>query len=366
MGFESYFLIVWDFVRYSQENGVRGRPGPGSAAARSSPTAGHHRLVRSRNGLLLERSSTAARESMPDIDIDFSVRSERVSPRTSATSTAASRSRDHHLRQMAPRRPPRRARVLGLDPRDRRSVAKRSRSRSSGRIPSFEECYAGASICATPTTPIGDTRQIVDAARGLGDASAATRSTPRRWRSPRPSARRHRSPRAAGRATGRRNRQRANGPDGSRRRASVQVVTQLLDGPDRGSSGCRRSTPRPAQPRRDRGHGGTSSAASRGSRSSWSRSLSTTPRPSRCWLTAAFGGRLPARSGRACAIARRSGPTRVRRHRRARVATLSAGSDAAIADYARRQARLRLGRLPDPRLRRSPRRRTAAASTRSS
>ena len=28
MGFSSYFLIVWDFVRYAKENGDRGRPRP--------------------------------------------------------------------------------------------------------------------------------------------------------------------------------------------------------------------------------------------------------------------------------------------------------------------------------------------------
>ena len=32
MGFSSYFLIVWDFVRYAKENGVAVGPGRGSAA----------------------------------------------------------------------------------------------------------------------------------------------------------------------------------------------------------------------------------------------------------------------------------------------------------------------------------------------
>ena len=39
MGFSSYFLIVWDFVRYAKENGIAVGPGRGSAAGRSSPTA---------------------------------------------------------------------------------------------------------------------------------------------------------------------------------------------------------------------------------------------------------------------------------------------------------------------------------------
>jgi len=32
MGFSSYFLIVWDFVRYAKENGIAVGPGRGSAA----------------------------------------------------------------------------------------------------------------------------------------------------------------------------------------------------------------------------------------------------------------------------------------------------------------------------------------------
>ena len=38
MGFESYFLIVWDFVNYAKENGIAVGPGRGSRPARSSPT----------------------------------------------------------------------------------------------------------------------------------------------------------------------------------------------------------------------------------------------------------------------------------------------------------------------------------------
>src|SRR5207247_4278341 len=32
MGFDAYFLIVWDFVRYAKENGIAVGPGRGSAA----------------------------------------------------------------------------------------------------------------------------------------------------------------------------------------------------------------------------------------------------------------------------------------------------------------------------------------------
>ena len=32
MGFNAYFLIVWDFVRFAKENGIAVGPGRGSAA----------------------------------------------------------------------------------------------------------------------------------------------------------------------------------------------------------------------------------------------------------------------------------------------------------------------------------------------
>src|SRR5439155_13100268 len=32
MGFDSYFLIVWDFVRFAKDNGIAVAPGRGSAA----------------------------------------------------------------------------------------------------------------------------------------------------------------------------------------------------------------------------------------------------------------------------------------------------------------------------------------------
>jgi len=37
MGFPSYFLIVWDFVRYAKDNGIAVGPGRGSAAGGGSP-----------------------------------------------------------------------------------------------------------------------------------------------------------------------------------------------------------------------------------------------------------------------------------------------------------------------------------------
>ena len=44
MGFESYFLIVWDFVKYAKDNGIAVGPGRGSAAGSIvSYVLQHHR-----------------------------------------------------------------------------------------------------------------------------------------------------------------------------------------------------------------------------------------------------------------------------------------------------------------------------------
>ncbi|HVH00160.1 MAG TPA: DNA polymerase III subunit alpha [Miltoncostaeaceae bacterium] len=74
MGFASYFLIVWDYMRWARENGVAVGPGRGSAAG--SLVAYSLRIVDLdplAHGLLFERFLNPGRKSMPDIDTDFSV-----------------------------------------------------------------------------------------------------------------------------------------------------------------------------------------------------------------------------------------------------------------------------------------------------
>ena len=74
MGFASYFLIVWDYMRWARENGVAVGPGRGSAAG--SLVAYALRIVNLdplAHGLLFERFLNPGRRSMPDIDTDFSV-----------------------------------------------------------------------------------------------------------------------------------------------------------------------------------------------------------------------------------------------------------------------------------------------------
>ncbi|MDI3258013.1 MAG: DNA polymerase III subunit alpha [Kyrpidia sp.] len=72
MGFSSYFLIVWDFMRFSHEQGIATGPGRGSAAGSLAAYAlGITGVDPVRHKLLFERFLNPERVSMPDIDIDF-------------------------------------------------------------------------------------------------------------------------------------------------------------------------------------------------------------------------------------------------------------------------------------------------------
>jgi DNA polymerase-3 subunit alpha len=73
-GYASYFLIVWDFYRFSRENGIVTGPGRGSAAGSLvAYCLGITSLDPLEHGLLFERFLNKDRVSMPDIDCDFSV-----------------------------------------------------------------------------------------------------------------------------------------------------------------------------------------------------------------------------------------------------------------------------------------------------
>lgn len=72
MGFPSYFLIVWDFIRAARDMGVSVGPGRGSAAG--SAVAYCLKITNIdpvKYDLLFERFLNPDRISMPDIDIDF-------------------------------------------------------------------------------------------------------------------------------------------------------------------------------------------------------------------------------------------------------------------------------------------------------
>src|SRR5688500_2554146 len=74
MGFADYFLIVWDFVKFSKQNGVSVGPGRGSTAGSLAAYCLDITDVDPiKYDLLFERFLNPGRKSMPDIDIDFSV-----------------------------------------------------------------------------------------------------------------------------------------------------------------------------------------------------------------------------------------------------------------------------------------------------
>jgi len=75
MGFPGYFLVVWDFIRYSRERGIPVGPGRGSAAGSLvSYALGITDIDPLEYNLLFERFLNPDRVSMPDIDIDFCMR----------------------------------------------------------------------------------------------------------------------------------------------------------------------------------------------------------------------------------------------------------------------------------------------------
>lgn len=72
MGYVDYFLIVWDFIRFSYENGIPTGPGRGSAAGSIvSYTLGITKIDPIKYNLIFERFLNPERVSMPDIDSDF-------------------------------------------------------------------------------------------------------------------------------------------------------------------------------------------------------------------------------------------------------------------------------------------------------
>lgn len=72
MGFVSYFLITWDFVKWAKDNGVPVGPGRGSAAGSIvAYVLGITDICPIRFGLIFERFLNPERVSPPDIDIDF-------------------------------------------------------------------------------------------------------------------------------------------------------------------------------------------------------------------------------------------------------------------------------------------------------
>lgn len=75
MGFDGYFIIVWDFINYAKTHGVKIGSGRGSGAGSLVCfTIGITNLSPIKYGLIFERFLNPERISMPDLDIDVSDR----------------------------------------------------------------------------------------------------------------------------------------------------------------------------------------------------------------------------------------------------------------------------------------------------
>lgn len=74
MGFSTYFLVVWDYIKYARDNNIPVGPGRGSAAGSLvAYTMGITNIDPVHHGLLFERFLNPERKSMPDIDTDFCI-----------------------------------------------------------------------------------------------------------------------------------------------------------------------------------------------------------------------------------------------------------------------------------------------------
>ena len=170
MGFASYFLIVWDFVRYAKENGIAVGPGRGSAAGSIvAYSLGITDLDPLAHGLLFERFLNPARKSMPDIDIDFSVKGrEQVIRYVADKYGRESVAQIITFGRMAPRAATRdAARVLGFSNAKGDELAKKIPEPIMGRSPSFDDCLKAGEELRKAYDADQDAKQIVDVAKGL-------------------------------------------------------------------------------------------------------------------------------------------------------------------------------------------------------
>ena len=220
MGFSAYFLIVWDFVKYAKDSGIAVGPGRGSAAGSLvSYCLNITEVDPLAYGLLFERFLNPERVSMPDIDIDFSVKGRaRVMRYVEEKYGKESVAQIVTFGKMLPRNATRdAARVLGLDYGAGDRLAKLIPEPVMGRSKSFD-AVPRRGARAAPRLRLG--------ARGAPDhrhrqgprGDRAQRRHPRgRGRDRRPPAHRHR----AGAADG--GPRRCLGADGER---AYKVVTQ--------------------------------------------------------------------------------------------------------------------------------------------
>ena len=170
MGFDAYFLIVWDFVKYAKDNGIAVGPGRGSAAGSIVSYALDITEVDPiAYDLLFERFLNPERVSMPDIDIDFSVKGrERVMRYVADKYGSESVAQIVTFGRMLPRAATRdAARVLGFDYGTGDRLAKLIPEPVMGRSRKFEEYLKEEPELKRAYDTEPEARQVIDTAMGL-------------------------------------------------------------------------------------------------------------------------------------------------------------------------------------------------------
>jgi DNA polymerase-3 subunit alpha len=170
MGYSGYFLIVWDFIKYARDHGIPVGPGRGSAAG--SLVAYALRITDIdplRYDLLFERFLNPERVSMPDIDVDFSVRGrEQVIQYVTTKYGSDSVAQIITFGKMFPRAATRdAARVLGFPYALGDKLAKLIPDPEQGRAPRFEDCLKPGQPLAVEIQSNADSNRIIEVARGL-------------------------------------------------------------------------------------------------------------------------------------------------------------------------------------------------------
>jgi len=170
MGFDAYFLIVWDFVKFARDNDIAVGPGRGSAAG--SIVAYALRITDVdplRYDLLFERFLNAERISMPDIDIDFSVKGrDRVIRYVSEKYGAENVAQIVTFGRMYPKAATRdAARVLGFEYAVGDRVAKLIPDPVMGKSKSFDQYLAEEPELRRAYDQDPDVKRIVETAKGI-------------------------------------------------------------------------------------------------------------------------------------------------------------------------------------------------------
>jgi DNA polymerase-3 subunit alpha len=182
LGLASYFLIVWDLVKFADRNNIRRGPARGSAAG--SLVAYCMDITRvdpMRHGLLFERFLNPSRIALPDIDLDFDTRYRDMLIKYTidkyGTNRVAQIITFSRIRARAAVRDA--SRVLGLPPSAGDKVAKAMPGLVMGEStplnacfelnPRYETGYQNAEELRQMYAADPEVKQIVDVAKGLED-----------------------------------------------------------------------------------------------------------------------------------------------------------------------------------------------------